>query len=240
MTEALYERYKDALRRGHVAALRGRFEQALAAYIDAAEIATERPLPWASIGSVRLRMGDAAEALAAYDAALARASRDEAALLGRAEALTRLNRRALAADALDLAADIQQQAGRQPEALDTARRALELAESKARRRYVAALARELRGASDLDQDAEQALARALQILYPPNGIESVQRRGTNVSWKKEFRGDINMKTTLSSFPRGGVWFPGNSWRKSHEEWGHEMCIRTRNGNSLPEFKCFWK
>lgn len=172
MTEALYERYKDALRRGHVAALRGRLEQALAAYADAAEIATDRPLPWASIGSVRLRMGDAGEALAAYDAALARAPRDEAALLGRAEALVRLNRRARAADALDLAADLQHQAGRQPEALDTARRALELAESKARRRYVEALARELRGASDLDQEAELALARALQILEPPAVIEA--------------------------------------------------------------------
>ena len=58
-----------------------------------------------------------------------------------------------------------------PEALDTARRALELAKSKARRRYVAALAHELRGASDLDQDAELALARALQLLEPPTVAE---------------------------------------------------------------------
>ena len=35
MTEALYERYKDALRRGHVAAQRGRLEEALDAYGEA-------------------------------------------------------------------------------------------------------------------------------------------------------------------------------------------------------------
>ena len=36
MSDALYERYKDALRRGHVAALRGRLDEALAAYREAA------------------------------------------------------------------------------------------------------------------------------------------------------------------------------------------------------------
>ena len=36
--EALYERYKDALKRGHVASLRGRLEEALTAYAEAAAI----------------------------------------------------------------------------------------------------------------------------------------------------------------------------------------------------------
>ena len=38
---SLYERYKDALRRGHVAALRGRNEAAVDAYGEAAEIAPD-------------------------------------------------------------------------------------------------------------------------------------------------------------------------------------------------------
>ena len=37
MSEALYEQYKDALRRGHVAALRGQLDAAAAAYREAAE-----------------------------------------------------------------------------------------------------------------------------------------------------------------------------------------------------------
>ncbi|HXG40881.1 MAG TPA: hypothetical protein VNJ28_08060, partial [Candidatus Limnocylindrales bacterium] len=52
-----YERYKDALRRGHVALLRNRLEVALAAYAEAAAIAPERALPHASLGSVYLRLG---------------------------------------------------------------------------------------------------------------------------------------------------------------------------------------
>ena len=49
--EALYERYKDALRRGHVASLRGRLEEALAAYAEAASIAPERSTPHTSAGT---------------------------------------------------------------------------------------------------------------------------------------------------------------------------------------------
>jgi len=54
MTEALYERYKEALRRGHVASLRGRPEAALAAYVEAATIAPV-PLPAKSWHDVRAR-----------------------------------------------------------------------------------------------------------------------------------------------------------------------------------------
>ena len=39
MTKALYERYKDALRRGHVAVQRGRLDEALDAYGEAARVA---------------------------------------------------------------------------------------------------------------------------------------------------------------------------------------------------------
>ena len=71
---ALYERYKDVLRRGHVAALRGRLDAAVLAYTEAAELAPDRPLPHASLGGVLLRLERPTEALAAYEAALARAA----------------------------------------------------------------------------------------------------------------------------------------------------------------------
>ncbi len=165
MSDALYERYKEALRRGHVAALRGRFEEALEAYGEAASIAPERPLPQSSIGGVLLRMGRTDDALAAYTAALALAPRDEAGLAGRADVLARVGRRAEAADTLDLLADMQERAGRLPEACDTARRALELAESKARRRNVGTLAKRLREVP-ADAAAVDALERALSVLEP--------------------------------------------------------------------------
>ena len=40
MSEVLYEQYKDALRRGHMAALRGRLDAAAAAYRDAVRTVT--------------------------------------------------------------------------------------------------------------------------------------------------------------------------------------------------------
>lgn len=163
MSDAVYERYKEALRRGHVAALRGRLEEALDAYAEAASIATERPLPYTSIGAVQLRQGRVDDALASFGAALQRAPRDEAALAGRAEALTRAGRSAEAADALDLVAGIQAAADRPLDALDSARRALELAESRQRRREVAILVEEVRR-TDRGPDAEPVIARAMRVL----------------------------------------------------------------------------
>ncbi|MDQ6795879.1 MAG: hypothetical protein M3067_13890, partial [Chloroflexota bacterium] len=130
---AVYERYKDALRRGHVAATRGRFDAALVAYADAASIAPERALPHASMGAILHRTGRDPEALVAFDLALGRSPRDEMALSGRADVLAALARPVDAAHALDLLAEAQESAGRLPEACDSARRALELAESRARR-----------------------------------------------------------------------------------------------------------
>jgi tetratricopeptide (TPR) repeat protein len=163
VSEALYERYKEALRRGHVAALRSRPDEAIVAYHEAAAIAPERALPHASLGVVLLRLGRLPEALDAYTAALERAPRDEAALLGRAEALALLERRVEAAESLDRAAEVQAADGRPVEALDTARRALELAESKSRRRHVEVLAAGL-AAVRSDPEAELAVERARQVL----------------------------------------------------------------------------
>jgi len=163
MTDGLYERYKDALRRGHVAGLHGRVDEAVAAYVEASALAPSRAVPHTSRGGVLARTGRLVEALAAYDAALRLIPRDEAALVGRAETLIRANRRAEAADTLDLIAGIQESAGRLADACDTARRALEQAESKTRRRHVEALARTLERTIG-DRASEVALSRALKVL----------------------------------------------------------------------------
>ena len=165
MSEALYERYKDALRRGHVAALRGRLDAALIAYGEAADIAPERALPHASLGAIlhRLRRDD--DALTAFGHALDRAPWDEVALAGRAEILAGRGERVRAAEALDQLAEMLVTAGRIADACDAARRALELAESRQRRRLVRDLVDQLRG-SPADAPVIAALERALGVLEP--------------------------------------------------------------------------
>ena len=90
-SEALYEQYKDALKRGHVAALRGRVDEALLAYAEAARIAPERSTPHSSAGTALLRRKRPADALRHYEVALKIAPRDEGSLLGRAQALAALD-----------------------------------------------------------------------------------------------------------------------------------------------------
>lgn len=163
MTEILYERYKDALRRGHVNALRGRTDEAIGAYAEAISLAPDRPLAHISRAGVLVKVGRFHEALAGYERALRLAPHDPAALGGRAESLARLGRRTDAAEAFDVLSELHEAAGRTAEACDTARRALEQAESKSRRRHIEQLTRILRDAVG-DKAAEQALARALLVL----------------------------------------------------------------------------
>ncbi|HEY5629867.1 MAG TPA: hypothetical protein VIR16_10180 [Candidatus Limnocylindrales bacterium] len=164
--EALYEQYKDALKRGHVAALRGRVDQALLAYAEAARIAPERSTPHASAGNALLRRKRPAEALRHYEVALAIAPRDEAALLGRAMALAALDRRGDAADAFDTLADTRAGSGRLADAVDAARRGLEMAEGRERRRTLERLIARLR-ATEPDEPGRLALERALLVLEGP-------------------------------------------------------------------------
>ena len=163
---SLYERYKDALRRGHVAALRGRNDAAIDAYLEAASIAPDRALPHASIGGIFVKMSRLDDAVAAYERALALGPRDESALRGIAEALSRSGRRTEAAAALDRLGEVLDGAGRLADATDAARRALELAESRARRRQVESFAGRLRAASSGDETAQRALDQALRMLEP--------------------------------------------------------------------------
>jgi tetratricopeptide (TPR) repeat protein len=161
--EAIYERYKSALRNGHVAAVRGGHEAAVAAYAEAAALAPDRPLPHSSMGRALLRLDRVDEALAAFGVALRLAPRDEPSLAGRADALVIAGRPSEAAGVLDLLADTQETAGRVPDACDTARRAFELAESRARRRHLEAIVAELQGWPTERGGADQ-LARALRAL----------------------------------------------------------------------------
>ncbi len=163
---SLYERYKDALRRGHVAALRSRNEAAVDAYGEAALIAPDRALPHASIGGILVKMGRLDEAVAAYDRALALAPRDEVALRGLADVHVRAGQRTAAAAILDRLADSLDGAGRLADATDAARRALELAESRARRHQVEGFASRLRATSSGDETAQRALDQALRLLEP--------------------------------------------------------------------------
>jgi len=165
MSQILYERYKDALRRGHVAALRDRLEAAVDAYEEAASIAPDRALPHVSLGGVLQRLGRTAAAEAAYGAALLRAPGDESALRGRAALRVEFGRRLEAAADFEALAEILEAAGHLTEACDAARRALELAESRARRKNMERLAERLR-TSDPDPSAAEALRLALQLLEP--------------------------------------------------------------------------
>jgi tetratricopeptide (TPR) repeat protein len=165
-SEALYERYKDALKRGHVASLRGRVDEALLAYAEAASIAPERSTPHSSAGTALLRRKRPADALRHYEVALSIAPRDESALLGRAHALAALDRRGDAADAFDTLAEVQAGTGRLADAVDAARRGLEMAEGRERRRTLERLIARLR-ANEPDEPGRLALERALQVLEGP-------------------------------------------------------------------------
>lgn len=163
MSEALYERYKDALRRGHVAALRGRPEDALEAYGEAARLAPDRALPLVGAGTVLATLGKHGEALTAFAAALERTPANEAALRGRADALAAGGDAAAAATTLDELATILDAAGRRADAMDAARRALELAESRSRRATVQAMVGKL-AAEPGERAVAEALERALGVL----------------------------------------------------------------------------
>ena len=162
-SDELYELYKDALKRGHVASLRGQIDGALLCYAEAARIAPERATPHSSAGTALLRRKQPLDALRHYEVALAKSPRDEAALLGRAQALAILERRGEAADAFDTLAEMQADTGRLADAVDAARRGLEMAEGRERRRTLERLIAKLR-ASEPGEPGRLALERALQVL----------------------------------------------------------------------------
>lgn len=161
-----FERYKDALRRGHVAALRERFGEAIDAYEQASELAPERALPYSSVGRILVKLNRPNDALVAFGRALDRAPADEAALAGRGEVLVGLGRRVEAAEAFVRLAESQAAAGKLADATDAARDALELAESRQGRSFLERLVDQLQDAGG-DTAAATAMERARRILGPP-------------------------------------------------------------------------
>ena len=136
MSDGLYERYKDALRRGHVGrAARDGSTKPSPPTREAAAIAPDRAMPHAGLGAASSPAGRLAEALAAYDRgarARSRATRPRCAAgprcsRSRADAVD-------AAETLDRLAAVLDRDGPAADACDAARRALELAESRGRRR----------------------------------------------------------------------------------------------------------
>ena len=101
-----------------------------------------------------------------YTAALALSPRDEAAMLGRAQALAALDRRPEAADAYDSLAELRAASGKLADAVDAARRALELAEGRERRRMLEQLIERLRATAP-GEPGRVALERALRVLDGP-------------------------------------------------------------------------
>ncbi|TFG71902.1 MAG: tetratricopeptide repeat protein, partial [Solirubrobacterales bacterium] len=174
MTDALFEQYKDALRRGHVAGLQGRLDAAAAAYREAARIAPDRSLPYVGLGGVLARLGRSDDSLAAFAAALQRSPADDGAMRGRADVLAALGRRAEAAETLDHLADIFERDGRVADALDASRQAPELAESRGRRQHVERLVAGVRTAVPNDPAAAEALERAARLL---DSVPKVDPRG---------------------------------------------------------------
>lgn len=132
MSGSLFDQYKAALRRGHLAALAGNLDDALAAYQSASRLVPERALPLASQGTVLHRLDRWSEAADAFEAALRLAPDDEAALRARAGARADRGLRSGAAADFERLAFVLDVGGRSAEAAAAARRAADLGPSAAR------------------------------------------------------------------------------------------------------------
>jgi tetratricopeptide (TPR) repeat protein len=160
--DEVYARYRDALGRGHRAARLGRGNAALLAYAEAAAAAPDRALPYVAMGTIHLEADRAAQALDSFDAALRRSPRDGAALRGRADALGLAGQPAAAATTLDLLVETCVAEGRVVEALGAARRGLEMAESRERRRVLVDLVARVRTGAEHDADVAAGAAAELE------------------------------------------------------------------------------
>lgn len=149
MSGSLFEQYKAALRRGHVAALAGDLEAALDAYAAAARLVPERALPIASQGTVLHRLDRWPEAAEAFDRALRMAPDDEAALRARARAREERGLHSGAAADYERLAFVLDVAGRSADAAEAARHAANLEPSAAREALADRLSAAANHAADL-------------------------------------------------------------------------------------------
>jgi tetratricopeptide (TPR) repeat protein len=138
---SLFDQYKAALRRGHLAALAGNLDEALDAYAAAARLVPDRALPVASQGTVLHRLDRWPEAAEAFERALQLAPDDEAALRARAVAREQRGLRSGAASDFERLAFVLDVAGRSIDAADAARRAANLEPSAVREALADRLAR---------------------------------------------------------------------------------------------------
>ena len=199
MSDPLFDRYREALRAGHVAVLRGRLEDAAASYREASVLASDRAVPRTALGSVELRLGQPDQALASFDEALALVPADDAALLGRAQALVVLDRSDEAAATFDLLATARRAAGKRLDAGDALRRALEIQPTAVRRQRYDELVEELRHAVG-DADAERALARALRFLE----LDSVDATPAQAPLDGRSHGDASESEKVAAPPMAPV------------------------------------
>ena len=214
MTDPLFDRYREALRAGHVAGLRGRLEDAATSYQEAARLAPDRAVPRAALGAIELRLGQPELALASFDEALALSPADDAALLGRAQALVVLERPDDAAATFDSLADGRRAAGKHADSGDAFRRAMEIRPTAARRERYQELVDELRQQVG-DAEAERALARALRFLETvpgpgeppvepaaPEAFETVDAPSAPPAPEVEVDGDVLLSAADEAEARG--------------------------------------
>ncbi len=167
MADPIFERYKEALRAGHVAALRGRLDDALAQYRVAAAIAPDRPLPHLGIAEVLLRLGRTADALAACQTALARAPGDAATVELESRIHEASGDRAAAAASLDRLVALLVDGDRPDAALAAAMRARDLDASPERVRRVEDLERAWLASGGTLPLVTPAAALASIVAAPP-------------------------------------------------------------------------
>jgi tetratricopeptide (TPR) repeat protein len=76
MTDPRYDQYREALRLGHLATQRERYDAAAAAYREAARLAPDRALPLIGLGGALAKLGRTDDAIGAYAGGLDRAPDD--------------------------------------------------------------------------------------------------------------------------------------------------------------------
>ena len=153
MSEALFDQYKAALRRGHMSALAGDLETALEAYREATRLVPERTLPLASQGTVLHRLGRWPEAAQVFESALSLAQDDEATLRARATAREERGMASGAAADFERLAFVLDVAGRAADAADAAERANALEPRPARAALASRLARAAQRPGSVEAEA---------------------------------------------------------------------------------------
>jgi Tfp pilus assembly protein PilF len=169
MPDPILERYKEALRAGHVAALRGRLDEALAHYRRAAAIGPDRTVPHASMADVLLLLGRTGEALAESDEALRLGPRDATALEIAARVRERLGDSGGAAVVLDRLVEVLAGAENFEAAHAAAVRARDLQPTERRR----GRADELDAASRLASGSRPPLAASAAVA---SGVSAAEDR----------------------------------------------------------------